>query len=563
MKKFLIIISIGFLGITFTGCEKQVLNKEPTSFFVEDDIWADIELAKKYVFRTFIYMGNWDMDGVNWDVGGEVLGLMDLCDEGLMNWDRGTYLFNYGNINASELGQLANRWSWNYKGIRDCNIFFENIDKIQGDPEEVKRLEAEIRFVRAHLYANLVNYHGGVPIVTNVFQLDDEFTIARSSYKECIDFIVDELDNAAEILPKTVSSSELGRITKGACLALKSELLLYAASKLHDPDTQPNGPLYDYDVPTKWQDASDAAKAVLDLNQYSLYPVDEWEDYTKIFLSNNNEIIFARHYLAEYAQQGIDKTNTPNGYDGYTGNLPLGNMADEFEMSNGKMINDPESGYDPSPEGIYLNRDPRFYADIIYNGCQFRGRDVQFYLPGGLDSPDGPSNWNYAETGYAIRKFMDENHNYQQINGGTQPFIFWRLAEIYLNYAEAEYHLTHEDVARDYVNAVRSRVGIPDVNSTGEQLLEDIQHERRIELCFENKRFFDVRRWMIADETDNAPAMGIEWNKLDSQGNLLYTGTLNYNIITLQQRIFIDRMYYLPIPLDEIERSDLEQNVGY
>src|SRR5450759_4744396 len=114
MKKFLIIISIGFLGITFTGCEKQVLNKEPTSFFVEDDIWADIELAKKYVFRTFIYMGNWDMDGVNWDVGGEVLGLMDLCDEGLMNWDRGTYLYNYGNNNASELGQLANRWSWNY-----------------------------------------------------------------------------------------------------------------------------------------------------------------------------------------------------------------------------------------------------------------------------------------------------------------------------------------------------------------------------------------------------------------------------------------------------------------
>src|SRR5690606_38720747 len=141
----------------------------------------------------------------------------------------------------------------------------------------------------------------------------------RASYEECVEFIIKELDEAKEMVPETVSADNWGKVTKGACLALKSEVLLYAASKLHDPSTIPNGPLFDCPRQDKWQQAADAAKAVIDLNQYTLVPVDTWEDYTQIFLGANSEIIFARPYSAEFSHPNIDQINTPNGYHGWSG----------------------------------------------------------------------------------------------------------------------------------------------------------------------------------------------------------------------------------------------------
>jgi hypothetical protein len=161
-----------------------------------------------------------------------------------------------------------------------------------------------------------------------------------------------------------------------------------------------------------------------------------------------------------------------------------------------------------------------------------------------------------------MRKFMDESVDFNK-GLGKQPYIFFRLAEIYLNYAEAQYHLDNEPVAREYINKIRARVGMPDISSSGPQLLEDIRHERRIELCFESKRFFDVRRWMIAEETDNKNAAGVEWKKVNANGELSPAGTLQYKMVTAQQRSFLARMYYLPIPLSEINKTDLQQNPGY
>jgi len=546
-NKILLILT-WVLIITFSSCEKEVLNKESKSSFTDEDIWSDINLVEKLVFSSYNELGGW-----GWPEPGAGGMLSTATDEAFMLFDYGFWPVNAGTIDASNMGVFSNRWKQGYKSIRNINIFLNRIDEVEStDKEKISRLKGEMKFIRAKAYADLIHFFGGVPIVTEVYGLNDEFNADRNSYDDCVNFIVKELEEAKEMVPENVSADNWGKVTKGACLALKSEVLLYAASKLHDPSTVPNGPLFDYTSNTKWQQASDAAKAVIDMNQYSLIEVSNWEEYTKIFLSSNPEIIFARPYSSEFSHPNIDKVNSPNGYHGWSGNIPTQDLVDAFEMDNGKLITEQGSGYDVNDP--YKNRDPRFYASIVYQGASYRDRETEFFLPGGLDSRDGPESWNYATSGYTMRKFMDEGVDFNQGNG-SQPYIFFRLAEIYLNYAEAQFHLGNENIAREYVNKIRLRVQMPVITSSGTQLLEDIYQERKIELCFEDKRFYDVRRWMIAEQTDNKNAKGIEWNKVN--------GELKYSIINVQERSFSERMYYMPIPLSEINKTGMQQNPGY
>jgi hypothetical protein len=552
-NKLILILTCLFI-IAFTGCEKEVLDKESKSSFTDADIWNDINLVEKLVFSSYNGLGGWGRYN-----SGSIFSVAS--DEAFMLFDYGYWPLNSGTIDASNMGAFATSWRDGYSTIRNINMFLGRIDQVPGaDQEKVGRLKGEMKFIRAKAYADLINFYGGVPLITNVYGLQDEFKEERASYQDCVNFIVKELDEAKEMVPLTVSADNWGKVTQGACLALKSEVLLYAASELHDPATTPNGPLFDYPQDNKWQQAADAAKAVIDMNQYSLVPAGTWQDYTKIFLSPNAEIIFGRSYSAEFNHPNIDKINTPNGYHGWSGNIPTQNLVDDFEMENGKKIAEAGSGYDPA--NPYQGRDPRFYASIVYQGADYRGRKTEFHLPGGLDSRDGPESWNYATTGYAMRKFMDESVDFNK-GLGKQPYIFFRLAEVYLNYAEAQYHLDNEVEAREYINKIRARVRMPAISSSGPQLLEAIRHERRIELCFEAKRYFDVRRWMIAAETDNKNATGVEWKKVNANGELSPAGTLQYKTVTAQQRSFLPRMYYMPIPLSEINKTDLQQNPGY
>lgn len=550
MKTNKIILSIaGIFFIAFSACEKEVLNKESMSTFTENDIWNDIELAEKIVITAYGGLGGWGWPDVG--AGGF---LSTATDDGFMLFNYGFWPMATGTIDGSNLGAFSGIWSESYDNIRRVNMFLARIDEVpEADPERIERLKGEMKFIRAKEYADLIRFFGGVPLITEVYGLDDDFNVSRDSYHDVVNFIVKELDEAKEMVLSTASGGDWGRVTKGAVLALKSQVLLYAASKLHDPSTSPSGPLFDYESNDKWQQASDAAKAVIDLNQHSLVSVDTWEDYTQIFLNNNSEIIFARPYSSEYSHPNIDKINTPNGYHGWSGNLPTQDLVNAFEMANGQMIHVNGSGYDPN--NPYEGRDPRFYADIVYQGAFYRGRETEFYLPGGLDSRDGPEAWNYAVTGYTMRKFMDESIDLAT-EMGSQPYIYFRLAEIYLNYAEAQFHLGNEDVAREYVNKIRKRVDMPEINTSGSELLDDIRHERRIELVFEGHRFFDLRRWQIADTQLDINIKGVEWVKLPD-------GSLEYEAIAIQERRFEPRMYYLPIPLLEINKTDLQQNPGY
>ncbi|MDD4661534.1 MAG: RagB/SusD family nutrient uptake outer membrane protein, partial [Massilibacteroides sp.] len=201
----------------------------------------------------------------------------------------------------------------------------------------------------------------------------------------------------------------------------------------------------------------------------------------------------------------------------------------------------------------------------------FRGREIEFFISStgnkaesGKDSEFGIDDWNASKTHYTIRKFMNETYRNAWNDKSAQPWIYIRLGEMYLNYAEAMSHLGDETTARLYINKIRERARggkanvLPDITSTGDELLKKIQHERRIELAFEDHRFFDVRRWKIADVTENKPARKITIVRDD------VTKKKSYTIEVLQERKFLPQHYLLPIPRSEILRnSSLTQNPNY
>jgi hypothetical protein len=415
-----------------------------------------------------------------------------------------------------------------------------------------------VTFLRAYAYFQLVSDYGGVPLIKEPFDLNADFKVPRSSYEDCVDFIVQELDLAASLLPASAPSTSLGRITAPLAMAIKSRVLLYAASSQWNPAKDQ----------AKWKAASDAAKAVIDLGQFELYT----GNYADIFTTLNNELIGVRLSNKQYnwsAFDGIEMMCYPSGFHGWAAFAPTQNLVDAFGTADGRLLTDPLSGYDP--QHPYLNRDPRFYADIVYDGrllgnpafVTYRvsatnptGTAAEFY-EGGLDSPQGLDTWNNSETRYTFRKYMDTTYDF---NATTQTNKFWilsRLSEIYLNYAEAEFHLGHEAVAREYLDLIRERAGIPTpLTETGEALENRIRNERQVELCFEGHRYYDVRRWKIAETTQNAAIGQVIINRAPD-------GTKTYTFQTLEQRYFDPANYLLPIPKTEINRTGLPQNPGY
>ncbi len=541
MKK--IINTILVLGLAISAVSCNYLDINPLDSYTENSIFSDASLTDAYVTLNYTLPIN----------GFQHSALRFVCDESHNNFNwNSSWIVSRGQMTPDQLGNL-NIWSNYYSYIRSCNIFFKNIDNLQTDGATKNVLIGEMTFFRAYYYMGLVNFFGGVPLITKPFELDDpEMMVARNSYEECVKFIVDEFDKAATLLPLQQTGTKFGRVTKGAALSMKARILLYAASPLWNTTDDKN----------KWQKAADAAKAVIDLGVYSLD-----SDYKGLFLnSKSSEIIFQRLYTSEYTNN-FDWENSPNGMTGWSATCVLQNMVDSYEMEDGTMP-DP-SKYAVATSNPWAGRDPRFYASIVCDGQSFRGEVADFWVnedgkTGGKDSEFGTDNWNHSKTHYTIRKFMDESLKTPWSDKGSQPWIYCRLAEMYLNYAEAMYHCGYEEVARQYVNLIRARARggkagiLPDITATGQALLEKIQHERKIELAFENHRFFDVRRWKIAETTDNVDATGIQIIKKSD-------GTKSYKIVFVDTRKFIAPNHYLvPVPNSEIRKNNkLEQNPGY
>ena len=562
----LVYIGIAFSLFAMAGCE-DVLDTEASDAFTEDIIYSDPDQVERLVYTVYNSTESWGLNKFQWwsrrfniEVG---------SFEARFNFNDLDQLRLRAGWTPSNVGVLAEKWSnyWDY--VRLANEFLDKIDNseaMQTDPDRVSQLKAEMKFLRANLYSKLIKYYGGVPILEHALGLDADFALVRNSYEECVDFIVKELDEAAEILPETRPDNEFGRATKLAALAVKSRTLLYAASKLHDPGTEPSGPLYDYSKSTKWQDAADAAKAVIDLvGARDLIAVGDATEYHNLFLAPNQDILFARAFSGAYYDFGTDanslwnQTQAPSGYGGWALSSPTHNFALLFNMADGTSTD--EAGYDPANPND--NREMRYYAYLNYNGAQFRGRDVQYYLsedvnayPHGLDSPEGLGNTGHSsKTGYNIRKFQDESVGLTDISP-NRPFILYRLAEIYLNYAEAQYHLGEEAIAREYVSKISTRALQPMITASGAELLEAIKRERRIELAFEGHNFFDERRWMNEDHL-GFDVKGLRWTKA-------VDGTVTNEEYTVVNRPWFEREYYLPIPASEVEKApSMVQNFGY
>lgn len=583
MKNLKYILAVG-AWLTLGSCSQDILDTEAKSAFAEDFVYSSADNMELLVYTNYNSTEGWAVNRFNW--WGRRFNIENASFESK---------FNFNNLNLFSLrgtglaagngggGQWNSKWSNYFHYVRSINEFLDRVDGSEAmakDPDRVNILKAEMKFLRANLYFKLTNYFGGVPIMEHALGLDDDFNLARNTYKECIDFIVSELDEAIAVLPQTRPDSEFGRATSLAAMAVKARALLYAASAQHDPSNAvdvPRGPIYDYDVDfnTKWTAASNAAKAIIDaVGGRDLIATPNAAAYQALFLSPNEDILFARPYGSEFYEFGTDvnslwdKTQSPPGYGGWALSSPTHNFALQFNMADGTTTSEASTSFDPvNPND---NREMRYYADLLYNGAQFRGRQVEYWLAHdhdsnpsaefGADSSHDPlpgGNWRHAsKTGYNIRKFQDESIETDGISA-NRPRILYRLAEVYLNYAEAQYHLGNETEARTYLNKVSSRALQPDITATGTDLYEAIKRERRVELCFEMHNYFDERRWMEKDHL-GFDIQGLLWEK-DALGNIHHTG-----VYTVVNRPFFVKHYYLPIPNSEREKAPaLVQNDGY
>ena len=526
------------------SCKEDVLDKVPLDSYSEELVWKDGNLIETFVNNAYRLVPH----GFNYSMTNS---LSTLTDENNGRANSAANIINAGNITADALASLD---YWNdpqrgfYKVITKTNLFFSKIEEAPIDAELKKRMMGEMKFLRAFSYFRLISFYGGVPLITKPFGLNDDFSVPRNTYEECLTFVLKELDEAASLLPLDYPNAQKGRITKGAAMSMKARALLYAASPQNNPANDM----------TKWQLAADAAKAVIDLNKYALYP-----DYKTLFLAStiyNSEIIWTRPFNLQVDLENVfvELSQYPNGYGGFAQVHPLHNLVDDYETLNGKLPkNDPS--YDP--QNPYVNRDPRFYASILYDGAPFQHRQVETFLPKGQDSNEGSSQpWNATQTGYYQRKFLDETIvNPGGTNIGSTPWTYIRYAEILLNYAEAKYNLGDEATCREYINMIRSRpsVNMPPVTETGPALLARLQNERRIELVFEDHRWFDVRRWKIAPQVLNIPGKRMSIMK-DASGKKTYT------VVEFQPRAFFEKNYLVPIPQYEIAKNaKLVQNPGY
>lgn len=528
----------------------------------------------------------------------------------------------------------SNYWHyWNpyYVAIRQTFVFEENIVRMPNDiiSQELKdQYTAEVRFLRGWFYWKLLRQYGPFVKVTGQLSLNEDYNqYPRAGFDECVAYINELMDQAAVGLPVVWSSSaNLGRPTRGSCFAVKSQVTLLAASPLwngnsrfanfKNHDGTPLAPTQ-YDA-QKWQAAADAAKAVIDLGAHRLFTnldegdalFDPYLSCRNLFLTNwNDEILFSTHTAGTW-QWGLEKRSAPSP-GGYNMQNATQNVVDAFYMRNGRAIEDPQSGYvetgfaqqdDPAVWGLaedgvnrgyivgnsnmYVGREARFYVSILYNGKPVlaapTGDDRNFFSSDANRDGRGRAEFYYAGrsgvgtnnngdiTGYCVLKNVSPASNIRLDAVPYRPYIHIRLAEIYLNYAEAlnEASPGHPDVLT-YLNNVRQRAGIPDLETVypeavgnQAQMRKWILRERQIELAFEGDRYFtQLRRLQMGDAGQQSI---YRMNTIANDNGQGFGFAGYYQRTLLQNRYWDDRMYLFPISQNDLDRNTaLVQNPGW
>ncbi|MEJ7767334.1 MAG: RagB/SusD family nutrient uptake outer membrane protein [Chitinophagaceae bacterium] len=440
-----------------------------------------------------------------------------------------------------------------YNSIRACNLFIEKATASALTASWKKQRLGEARFLRAYYYQLLWTHYGGVPIITEVLNqgMGDEMFKARNTDQETFKFIADECAAAALDLP---IKTETGRATRGAALTLKGWSELFQASPLKNTTNDKS----------RWALAAATNKQVMDLNTYSLFA-----NYNTQFFEDNNdnvETIFAKKYLGGTtlggSREGLQGTWIVGGLQrAYGGVDPTQELVDEYVMANGLPISDAASGYDP--QNPYVNREKRFYQSIVYDGALWLGYEVVIRQGAGSRVETDLSNINEStNTGYYLLKGLNPKY---AINGSNQQnsanFIIFRYAEVLLNYAEAQNESVGPDASvYDAINKVRSRSELPPLPTglSQDQMRIAVLRERRVELAFEEKRWYDLMRLKIAEKNLNGPLHAMVIQKENNKWV--------YKVVPAAEgtRVFYPKNYLYPIPQATIDKNKkITQNPGY
>lgn len=542
---------MAMLATTFTACKKDYLEVPATNFVSDETMWATSSNADLFLNDIYNQLPNINSETEHLDQ------YTDNSDVGVL------WMSGYSRIATAQVTPTNipvgpwDMWKWDvhFKNIRKCNLFIQKVGaSALADDYKTLRI-AEARFLRALYYHWLWKAYGGLPIITipldNLTQGDSIYR-PRATEKETFAFITKELDDISKDLPLTVDSKDYGRPTKGAALTLKGWCELYEASPLRNT----TGDM------TLWAQAAATSKAVMDLGVYDLY-----SDFTALFLekgNNNIETIFARQY-------GPQKGSPIEGKEGPTRNgtgaqvawgnfQPTQELVDAFGMSNGKAITDANSGYDPNHP--YTNREERFYKTIIYDSAIWKGYAVTTRI-GGNNAIDMGYGSDNTHTGYYARKRLDEARNPADNFTGIayQNYIFFRYAEVLLNFAEAENEVNGPTAAvLSAINKIRSRGNVPSIEDTygavsKDQMREIIHRERRVELCFEDKRWWDILRWKIADKMPDGSAGVLNRPEMGMVITQQPDNTVKYEPTAIRNRMFLPKMYLMPLPQSVIDQN--------
>ncbi|TZF82786.1 RagB/SusD family nutrient uptake outer membrane protein [Pedobacter sp. BS3] len=550
-----------FGALLLASCVKS-LEDRPLELITEDYLWDSKDSAgtNASYFLNNIYSNL--PTGFN-RIGGNVL---DAATDDAVASEDGSTISTFTNGGYNALTGADNVWSKNYAAIRMSNMFLQNFYKVhlkQSLRLEGQYWKAEARALRAIFYYELVKRYGGVPIIGDkVLTLDDDLKLPRNTFDECVSYIASECDAVKDSLrPDPATVGDYGRITQAVALTLKAKVLLLAASPLNNPSNDIN----------RWIRAKNAAADVIRLNVFSLEP-----SFANVFTSrSNSEVILA---YQRSTSTDLENNNAPVGYiSGSTTSQgrtsPTQELVDAFPTIKGLPITTDikspvnPTGYDAS--NPYANRDPRLSLTVFYNGMNWLSRPVETF-DGGRDRPGGSAI--QTKTGYYMRKFLGDFANNTAYSAQNHNFIIFRYADVLLSFAEAKNEVdgpvSVSDSIYTYLKAIRKRAGInagdDEMYGLGSTLLSKadmrnlIRNERRIEMAFEEQRFWDLRRWKIAENVYNKPLHGI---RITKTGPLL-----DYRVETLNIpfQFIAPRMYRYAIPYSEIIKNpNLTQNPGY
>lgn len=527
-------------ALCLAGCDSY-LDMTPKDSVSEKTIWAETKSAEYSINYLYTYI--WDLNSEPTDIG-LTESLTDELKYTSYNYNALCYIpseMAYGGsvLTNTYVDAYMGRWGTLYTAIRRVNADLEYLKNYGAMSSEDKlRLEGELRFLRGFMYFELVKRYKDVIIYEDLASITKNKAIGTEAQGWAL--VKEDLAFAAKNLPEQADAK--GRLDKGMAYALTTRAMLYAKD---------------------WQAVIDAAKEVKKLG-YSLE--ENYADATaKTLAEGNKEAILQytfdlsngiSHSFNFYYTPGGDYTVNNASGGGY--GVPTQEMVESYELATGGEADWSDfHGEATVKTPPYSKLEPRFAATILYNGASWKGRTIQPYV----DGTDGWAQWKTEKepkgrtvTGYYLRKLVDESYDVNT-SGSSQPFTFLRYGEVLLNYAEACIETSDEVTARSLINEIRGRVGLPEINKSGDALVEAYKHERKIELAYEGQRYWDLRRW--EDSAKNYPTGLCNYQqhgfKIEKSGDaFIYT----YVSVDEKDRSYPEKMYRFPMPSSELSSNN-------